>query len=186
MLLKQQERVVPELSPHFPSDSSLWLVPQRGKRILAFGAHPRGFQHLPRTAPCWTLKKQMTEPGDFLGFFFPVFPPSLFHLNAEDWSRALPMQTVTSNSSKKARWDFCGVLFFCFLEFGDPTGESSPQKCRQPIRTKCFTFCSPARTTSSAPCKPHDKFTWYARTWVWLKGKWRRSHGKYKKIKKLM
>lgn len=34
------------------------------------------------------------------------------------------------------------------------------------IRTKNFTFCSPAWTTSSAPCKPHDKVTWYARTWL--------------------
>lgn len=34
------------------------------------------------------------------------------------------------------------------------------------IRTKSFTFCSPAWTTSSAPCKPHDKVTWYARTWL--------------------
>lgn len=73
------------------------------------------------------------------------------------------MQTAVSNFSKGLQNDFGA------MEFGGPrslTRGHPPPKSRQPIRTKCFTFCSPARTTSSAPCKPHDKGTWYARTWL--------------------
>lgn len=65
----------------------------------------------------------MTEPGDFLGFFFPVFPASFLQLSAAAWSRVLPMQTVTSNSSKKAQWE--RIFFFWNLEI--PEGNPHPK-----------------------------------------------------------
>lgn len=56
------------------------------------------------------------------------------------------------------------------------------------INQQKITFCSPAKTTSSAPCKSHMTKSHDTHAHDWWKGKWKGegSHGKYKTLKKII
>lgn len=98
-----------------------------------------------------------------INFVLVFFPPSFFKLSGR-----LKASSSHADSGEWLLQKACRrILERWNLEIPGHWPEGNPHpKSRQPIRTKYFTFCSPAWTTSSAPCKPHDKVTWYARTWL--------------------
>lgn len=72
-------------------------------------------------------------------------------------------------------------------------GPKWKKKKKNPTTTKNInqqkiTFCSPAKTTSSAPCKSHMTKSHDTHAHDWWKGKWKGegSHGKYKTLKKII
>lgn len=171
-LLKQQEircsrylSILPTIS-HQLAVCSWHAGTQRGKRIFAIGVNAReSFRTL---LGRWLLdsdnerSKWLSHMIFILGFFF--FPSKFFQARCG----RLRLSSSHADNGERLLQKACRrILEWWNLEIPGHWPEGNPHpKSRQPIRTKYFTFCSPAWTTSSAPCKPHDKVTWYARTWL--------------------